>query len=380
MAKNLFKNICKNANICIYGSNDIAGRIFDMTQNQRPDINIKFFVDSFKNGELKGLPIYSLKEFIDYHLNEVDSSIIASYEHRYDIKLILNSLGIKNLAMMSQSLFFDFLNQEQLNIDYKSTESVYSNSKDKKLFRFLVKLRSNPMKYWDEVRGYCKKHYPERYSNDMSIRHYFDFLNKSAIKTAIDAGGCDCSTSLAFVQEFPNLQKIYVFEPCYEHFKDPVFDILVQREKKIEIVNKALWSELTTLEFREEMTKKEGSAIIEAKPNVNRPSNILTLKTETIDNFVETRNIDKIDYIKMDIENAEMQALMGAENTLLKYRPQLAISIYHSDEQFYGIPVYLKKLLKNYQFRLAHYGNRKVDSMLYGIPKELITKNICVEK
>ena len=54
----LFKKIKENANICIYGSNEIAKNIYEELKIQRPDVNVKFFVDSTKEFSLDGLPVY----------------------------------------------------------------------------------------------------------------------------------------------------------------------------------------------------------------------------------------------------------------------------------------------------------------------------------
>ena len=51
----------------------------------------------------------------------------------------------------------------------------------------------------------------------------------------------------------------------------------------------------------------------------------------------------------MDIEGAEMPALIGGINTIKKYRPQLAISIYHTNSDFINIPLYLKNNLEKNQ-------------------------------
>ena len=42
---NFLKNIAKNAKVCIYGSNKTAEKLFDEIKQNRPDIEIKFFID-----------------------------------------------------------------------------------------------------------------------------------------------------------------------------------------------------------------------------------------------------------------------------------------------------------------------------------------------
>ena len=174
------------------------------------------------------------------------------------------------------------------------------------------------------------------------------------------------------LQMFPNCKKVYTFEPCYDSFKSELLDKLIKKRNEIEIIKKALWKENTQLSFREEFNFKVGSAIVEVKPNIEREHKLITVDAITIDSFVEQNNISKIDFIKMDLENAEMDALKGAEKVILKYRPQLAISIYHSNEHFYNIPLYLQNLLDNYEFRLGHYRDSIGETVLYAIPEELV--------
>lgn len=55
----------------------------------------------------------------------------------------------------------------------------------------------------------------------------------------------------------------------------------------------------------------------------------VALTAVTIDKFVEEEHLDKVDFIKADIEGAERNMLMGAQRTLREYAPKLAICTYH---------------------------------------------------
>jgi FkbM family methyltransferase len=60
--------------------------------------------------------------------------------------------------------------------------------------------------------------------------------------------------------------------------------------------------------------------------------------------------------IKMDIEGAEPDALLGAERTLRRYRPGLAISLYHQPDHLWEIPLWLGGLNLGYKMYIrGHY-------------------------
>lgn len=56
----------------------------------------------------------------------------------------------------------------------------------------------------------------------------------------------------------------------------------------------------------------------------------LNVKINTIDNLVEQLGLPHVDFIKMDIEGAELQALEGAKETLTKNNVRCAIASYHA--------------------------------------------------
>ena len=70
----------------------------------------------------------------------------------------------------------------------------------------------------------------------------------------------------------------------------------------------------------------------------------------------------------MDIEGMELEALMGAENLIKKYKPKLAISVYHKTEDIIVIPEYILNLELGYHLYLRHYWNcNGTDTVLFAV-------------
>ena len=87
----------------------------------------------------------------------------------------------------------------------------------------------------------------------------------------------------------------------------------------------------------------------------------------SIDDFVEGQGAKKIDFIKMDVEGFELNALRGAARTMEKHRPKLAISLYHKPQDFFEIPIYLKDVFPFYRLYLEHYTIFGEETVLYAI-------------
>jgi FkbM family methyltransferase len=68
----------------------------------------------------------------------------------------------------------------------------------------------------------------------------------------------------------------------------------------------------------------------------------------TIDKLVEELGLERVDYIKMDIEGAEQRALTGAAATLAKFHPRLSLSAYHLPDDPVKIPELVRKAWPGY--------------------------------
>ena len=115
---------------------------------------------------------------------------------------------------------------------------------------------------------------------------------------------------------------------------------------KIIIDDSLIWSDISNIEFH------EGSSVSSSIFYKSTKAKTIIRKTISLDKWVEKNKLSQIDFIKMDIEGAEIEALKGAQNIIKKFKPNFAIASYHIVD---GEPTYLKleKEFKklNYAFR-----------------------------
>lgn len=186
---------------------------------------------------------------------------------------------------------------------------------------------------------------------------YYDVFDAQENEIFIDAGAYDGQTSLDFVRWCNNnYEKIYMFEPS-----SAMCDIIkAKMEKhnvfKYEIVNKAVWSKDDVLSFSNDInaTVATDSCVAECGK--------YSVETTSIDNILDGKPVT---FIKMDVEGSELMALEGAKDTIRRYRPRLAISIYHKLTDIYEIPNYLLELVPDYKFYIRHYSSDVYETILY---------------
>lgn len=181
----------------------------------------------------------------------------------------------------------------------------------------------------------------------------------------LDCGSCWGDTAIYFADKAGAGGSVYCFE-----FVSNNLDVIKQNIKlnphlasSIKITPKALWDksgEIISYSPNGPGTRVGGSDEQQSASEVT---------TVSIDDFVKEEGLERVNFIKMDIEGSELKALMGAEKTIQKYRPKLAISVYHKEDDFITIPNYLKELNVGYEFFLDHFTIHAEETILFARPQ-----------
>lgn len=91
----------------------------------------------------------------------------------------------------------------------------------------------------------------------------------------------------------------------------------------------------------------------------------IRVKLDALDHILKG---EKVTFIKMDIEGAELKALQGSRNTIIEHRPKLAICVYHKPEDIIEIPLYIHEIAPEYKFYLRHHSKEYTETVLYAVP------------
>ncbi|WP_374435389.1 FkbM family methyltransferase [Inhella sp.] len=73
----------------------------------------------------------------------------------------------------------------------------------------------------------------------------------------------------------------------------------------------------------------------------------------------------EVNFIKLDIEGHELQALQGARRTLLRCRPALAIAAYHRWDDLWQLSSFIASLGLGYRMRLSVHQHNSFETVLF---------------
>lgn len=172
----------------------------------------------------------------------------------------------------------------------------------------------------------------------------------------VDAGAFTGDSSVIFSRSVGAGGQVYAFDPVEKHLE--VCRLNFSRPGCENIT-------LFPFGVGEKSVDAPLIQVSEYKPGYRAGSSDVPVPLRRIDDLVIDGAIPRIDFLKMDVEGSEMEALRGAKSSLHRFRPKLAISIYHKPNDFFDIINYIHGLNLGYSLYLDHHTIYDEETVLY---------------
>lgn len=173
----------------------------------------------------------------------------------------------------------------------------------------------------------------------------------------IDAGACLGETTIVFAKAVGKEGKVYAFDPVEDHLQVLIYNCNQNPDCNIQLMPFGL---------SDSNVYSQPVRLQSYSPGFSSRNRKVPLRT--LDSLVSAGDIQKIDFIKMDIEGSEMSALIGSTNSIRKFKPKLAISLYHKPNDIFEIPLYVANAFPFYTLYMEHYTIHAEESVLYCMP------------
>ncbi len=306
--------------------------------------------DYFVEGQkICGKPTFCLEEFAKNNKEHCNIIFCIGRNLKYEINSIDSKL-IDNFVIADFSAAFAIENEEL---------NVWDNEFWEEFGAQILKIRNH---FCDEEsrKAFDEWTYQKRTSVNWkpysSCAQYFEkeVVTFEDGETFIDVGGYEGETTAEFFSEAGELKNIHavILEPEKANIEKVKENF--GKDNRATLLPFGAWSEYQ-------------------KIAISSDSSNSTLGFG--DDFVECDTLDHLlegispTYIKMDIEGAEYNALVGARETIKKHTPKLAICVYHKRDDILKIMSLLDEITSGYDYYFRSYRSEGIEAVLYAIPK-----------
>lgn len=180
----------------------------------------------------------------------------------------------------------------------------------------------------------------------------------------LDIGGCWGDTALYFAGRVGPRGKVYTFEFDPESLEIMRANLALNPElaARVEVVEQALWNRSG------EMLKVVQAGRMTSVSAHERANATLRVPSITLDDFMKQQGLERVDFIKMDVEGAELSVLEGARRTLERFAPKLGVAAYHRDDDLVRIPDLLVSAQPRYTFYIESFSPVEDETILFAAP------------
>ena len=316
--------------IIVYGTGEGADKLFSLCDRFGITVSAIFASNEFvRDREFHGYKVQSFDEICEQFNDFVVLLSFAVFKDDLYEKVLKLAEKYELYAPDMPLFGGDILDREEIIANAERLQKAYdilADEQSKKTLECVLKY-----KYTGKIDFLCEC--------ETERAEIFPLLNIPQNPVYLDLGAYDGDTVVEFFGLFPNTKRVIAVEPDRQNFKKLKSNPQLFG-KNVRFINKAVWSHFCELSF-----SQEGSR------NSHASAGNETVLADSIDNFC----CGKLDFIKMDVEGAETQALNGMSVTAKDYAPSMAVSAYHKTNDFFELALTLSEMFPNHKIYLRHH-------------------------
>jgi FkbM family methyltransferase len=151
----------------------------------------------------------------------------------------------------------------------------------------------------------------------------------------VDAGACEGEFALYASRKVGPSGRVFMLEPDPANLakSEEVFALNGGRPDNLVVLKEGLWKSSGELAFQAGLTSN--SSLVEVGDAAPMPAAnsdaaaTIRVKVDSLDGLARRYGLGRMDFVKMDIEGAEIEAVEGAADVMARFKPKFAIAAYH---------------------------------------------------
>lgn len=119
-------------------------------------------------------------------------------------------------------------------------------------------------------------------------------------------------------------------------------------EGRVIVVEEGVWHEPSSMTMNIYDDSMLDSLILSSRSESRTPPTQTEVRLDTIDNIVAKLELDRVDFIKMDVEGAERNALQGGASIIERYLPRMSIATENLPDDIRVLPEVVRGIFPGY--------------------------------
>lgn len=344
--------------IIIYGAGAFGREVLSYLEESNVHVTAFFDINARSIQQIKSIPVFPPDYKIEKRLQNnitILLSIVLSNSVRKEIISYLNSLGYYRIidaqTIRAMKVPFDSVLSEpecsQITLEKEGILHAFSLLND---------LHSE-----DIYINFLKSHFSRNYENALESPDTIQYFSPKIkcelnFNRFIDCGAYKGDTFESLISD-GGIEAYAGFEPGIESFQKLSDTVdTIGPEIPCSLYPCAVGDRTTMVAFCD----IPGSGAVNESGKEVIP---MVRLDDVLKNFRPTM-------IKMDIEGQEYNALMGAQKMITKYKPDLAVCVYHYISDLWRIPNLIHSWNLGYRFYLRAHSSATMETVLYAIVRD----------